>query len=85
MKPKKVILDSHRQPHESIKQQIILADDPGHKQQLCNWLLANENFEKALVFTNTRVQSEDLAVFLSSRDCLVRACMVKCWRMSASR
>ena len=74
VKPKKVILDSHRQPHEAIKQQIILADDPGHKQQLCNWLLANENFEKALVFTNTRVQSENLAVFLIQQG-LPGACL----------
>lgn len=72
--PERVTLESHRQPHENIEQQVILADDPGHKQQLCNWLLSNESFEKALVFTNTRVHSEELAVFLIQQGLRV-ACL----------
>ena len=62
--PQKISIDSHRSAHSNIRQEIILADDPGHKQQLCNWLLANEEYGKALVFTNTRVHAEELAVFL---------------------
>lgn len=62
--PQSIAIGTHRSAHDNIDQQIILADDPGHKKQLCNWLLANENFLKALVFTNTREHAEDLAVFL---------------------
>jgi len=59
-----ISIGSHRSAHEDIVQEVILADDPGHKQQLCNWLLANEDWEKALVFTNTREHAERVAVFL---------------------
>jgi ATP-dependent RNA helicase SrmB len=62
-----VSIGHHRQDHELITQSLVLADDPGHKQQLCNWLLANENYEKALVFTNTREQAEQLASFLQQQ------------------
>jgi len=73
-KPKQISIGSHRSAHEDITQQIILADDPGHKQQLCNWLLANEVFTKALVFSNTRVHSEELAEFLMKQG-LPTACL----------
>lgn len=72
--PQKIAIGSHRSAHENISQQIILADDQGHKQQLCNWLLANEAFTKALVFTNTRVHSEELAAFLIKQG-LPTACL----------
>jgi superfamily II DNA/RNA helicase len=62
--PQIIAIDNHRSPHEDITQEIILADDSGHKRQLCNWLLANEIFQQALVFTNTREHAEELAGFL---------------------
>lgn len=46
---------------ENITQQIIFTDGPKHKEKLVAWLLDNEDFEKAIVFTKTRVQSEQLA------------------------
>ncbi len=62
--PKKIAIGTHRSAHENIQQDTILADDPVHKKQLCSWLLANESFQKSVVFTNTRVHAEELAVFL---------------------
>jgi superfamily II DNA/RNA helicase len=65
--PAIVAIGTHRAEHSSIAQQVILADDPGHKKQLTNWLLANSEFTKALVFTNTRENAHELAAFLQSQ------------------
>jgi superfamily II DNA/RNA helicase len=62
-----VAIGTHREEHSNISQQVILADDPNHKKQLANWLLANTPFDKALVFTNTRDQADELANFLQSQ------------------
>ncbi|QLF94467.1 DEAD/DEAH box helicase [Pseudomonas sp. ABC1] len=45
---------------EGIRQQIITADDPAHKERLVHWLLANETYQKAVIFTNTRAQADRL-------------------------
>ncbi|MGY0218838.1 DEAD/DEAH box helicase [Endozoicomonadaceae bacterium StTr2] len=58
--PQTIILNTARDPHENIRQQIILADDLQHKDKLLDWLLNNETYEKAVVFTNTRVQANRL-------------------------
>ena len=58
--PQTLMLNTARDPHENIRQQIILADDLDHKEKLLNWLLTNETFEKAVVFTNTRIQANRL-------------------------
>ncbi len=42
------------------RQQIITADDVGHKEKILLWLLANETYSKAMVFTNTRDQADRL-------------------------
>jgi superfamily II DNA/RNA helicase len=65
--PAIVAIGTHRAEHSSIAQQVILADDPGHKKTLVNWLLANSQFTKALVFTNTRENAQELADFLQSQ------------------
>jgi superfamily II DNA/RNA helicase len=41
-------------------QQVITADDVKHKERLVQWLLANETYDKAVVFTNTREQADRL-------------------------
>jgi superfamily II DNA/RNA helicase len=46
--------------NSSTVQQIITADDVKHKERLLLWLLTNEKFEKAIVFTNTRDQADRL-------------------------
>ena len=50
--------------HGSIRQQRILADDNAHKDRLLAWLLSNETFEKAIIFTNTRAEVQRLSEFL---------------------
>ncbi|TBU98171.1 DEAD/DEAH box helicase [Stutzerimonas kirkiae] len=45
---------------EGVRQQIITADDPAHKERLVHWLLANEPYQKAVIFTNTRAQADRL-------------------------
>jgi superfamily II DNA/RNA helicase len=65
--PQVVAIGTHREKHSNIEQQIILADDPKHKNQLANYLIANSEFDKALVFTNTREQAQNLADFLQSQ------------------
>lgn len=46
---------------ENIRQQIIFTDGPKHKEKLTDWLLKHESFDKAIVFTKTRVQATQLA------------------------
>ena len=65
--PEVIAIGTHRAEHAAITQQAILADDPGHKKQLTSWLLANSEYEKALVFTNTREHAAQMAVFLQSQ------------------
>ena len=53
-----------REAAEGIQQFILLSDDPAHKdKQLC-WLLQNENYKKAIVFSNSKTQAKRLDGFL---------------------
>ena len=58
--PQHLMLNSVSQLNEGTRQQIITADHNYHKEQLVDWLLANETYDKAIVFTNTRVQADRL-------------------------
>jgi len=62
--PQKLLLNSVRDQHQSIRQQIILADDTGHKERLLLALLTREKYEKALIFTNTRAKADVLGEML---------------------
>ncbi|MCK9394287.1 MAG: DEAD/DEAH box helicase [Methylobacter sp.] len=55
-----VALNTLHDGHSNIEQQIVLADDNDHKQKLLAWLLQNETYDKALVFTNSRIQADAL-------------------------
>lgn len=59
-----IVVDSFRGEHSNITQQKILADDDKHKQRLLTWLLANEAFRQAIIFSNTKVKAESLFHFL---------------------
>lgn len=48
-------------PHQNITQQVIFADNTAHKERLVEWLLANENHQKVVIFTNTRQQANLLS------------------------
>ncbi|WP_281646519.1 DEAD/DEAH box helicase [Parendozoicomonas sp. Alg238-R29] len=55
-----LLLSTAQDQHGSIRQQIMLADDPAHKIRVVTWLLKNEKFQKAIIFTNTREQTNTL-------------------------
>jgi ATP-dependent RNA helicase SrmB len=55
-----VALNKLHDGHRNIEQQIVLADDNDHKQKLLAWLLLNETYDKALIFTNSRIQADTL-------------------------
>lgn len=54
--------------HEDIQQQMILSDDNAHKDRVVSWLLANEEYDKAIIFTNTRVETARLNSFLRNHN-----------------
>lgn len=58
--PHVLSLNNLKDKHRNITQQFILADDNQHKVQLINWLLNYESLDKTLVFTNTRVEAENV-------------------------
>lgn len=58
--PQHLMLNRVSELNENVRQQIITADDPAHKERLVHWLLANETYDKAIVFTNTRAQADRL-------------------------
>jgi superfamily II DNA/RNA helicase len=58
--PKLHQLNSHREVHDQITHQIIPANDDNLKDKQLISLLHKENFEKAIVFTNTIVQAARL-------------------------
>lgn len=62
--PEEITTNSIQEQHSQIKQQRILADDNDHKDRLITWLLANESFDKAIIFVNKRTEVERLAEFL---------------------
>ncbi len=55
VEPESVLVHHHREKHDNIRQQAVLADDVSHKEKLLQWLLANETYEKAIVFTNSKI------------------------------
>ncbi len=56
--PDTITLSGIKEAPSAIRQQIVLADDDDHKQKLLLWLLQNETYEKALIFTNSRRQAD---------------------------
>ncbi len=55
-----VALNTLHDGHSNIQQHIVLADDNDHKQKLLAWLLLNDSYDKALIFTNTRLKADEL-------------------------
>ncbi|WP_411728652.1 DEAD/DEAH box helicase [Methyloglobulus sp.] len=58
--PKVVALNTLHDVHSNITQHLILADDHDHKLKLLANLLTHKSFDKALVFTNTRLRADEL-------------------------
>ena len=55
-----VALNTLHDGHRNIEQQYVVADDNDHKKKLLAWLLLNETYDKALVFTNSRLLADEL-------------------------
>ena len=66
--PEHLMLNSVSQLAEGTRQQIIMADHDQHKEQIVQWLLANETFDKAIIFTNTRALADRIYGHLVARD-----------------
>lgn len=58
--PTTISLSTAQDQHSAITQQILLADDNKHKERLLAELLTTEQYDKALIFTNTRTQADRL-------------------------
>ena len=66
--PEELLLNTPQNAQAHIQQQIILADDDSHKERLLDWLLANEQYAKAIIFTNTRLKAQWLARNLQRKN-----------------
>lgn len=66
--PLSITLDHHRSAHPDIDHQLILADDAAHKARLLHRLLTEADYDRALVFTNTRAGAEQAAARLADLD-----------------
>ncbi len=66
--PEVLVINPVREQHPDIRHELLLSDDVEHKQHQLLWLLGNESFEKALVFTNTREGANNLGHFLQARE-----------------
>ncbi len=55
-----IALNTLRDELPHIAQQIVLTDDTTHKQKVLAWLLENETYTKAMVFSNSRLQASAL-------------------------
>lgn len=62
--PQTIEIDSHRQQHSHILQQMVLADDIKHKETLVDAIVTEEDAQKVFIFCNKRVQCEQLSHFL---------------------
>ena len=66
--PEHLMLNSVSQLAEGTRQQIIMADHDQHKEKIIHWLLDNETFQKAFIFTNTRVAADRVYGHLVAKD-----------------
>ena len=62
--PRDLAVNRVQELNENTRQQIITVDDVQHRERLTQWLLANETYDKAIVFTNTREQADRLGGYL---------------------
>lgn len=66
--PVHLMLNPVSELSDTLRQEIITADDPAHKEQLVYWLLENETYQRAIIFTNTRAQADRLYGRLIARE-----------------
>ena len=71
--PHTIALNSLQESHRNINQQMILSDSTENKQQQLLWLLQHEDYDKALVFVNSRLQAVAVQNFLMGQGVRVGA------------
>jgi superfamily II DNA/RNA helicase len=72
--PQKIAIGAVRQPHSSIRHQVILADGQEHKDTLLPALLRDGDYHLSLVFANKRSQAARLTQVLEQAG-LRTACL----------
>jgi len=66
--PVSIEVDSFKEGHSQITQQMILADDDVHKQKLICALVEEEGAEKVFVFCKTRAQCTEVGQHLAKTE-----------------
>lgn len=66
--PEIILVDSSRENNENVIQQKILADDNSHKLKLCQFLLQNDEFSKAIIFANKKETVNQISSALQSNN-----------------
>jgi len=66
--PQVIVVDPVREPHPDIGHQVLLSDDMDHKRRQLLWLLRHEDYDKALVFTNSRERAAEIGAFLAGEQ-----------------
>lgn len=62
--PVMIEVASQKEDHTNIVQQMVLADDPKHKEKLTVALIEEEQPEKVFVFCSNRIECEQVSSFL---------------------
>ena len=68
LEPEVILVDSARENNENIAQLKVLADDTPHKIKLCQHLLKNDSYSKAIVFANKKETVNQISAALQSGD-----------------
>lgn len=63
-----IMVDSPRENNENIQQQKILADNTEHKLKLCQHIIDNQDFNKAIIFANKKETVNQITTWLQSKD-----------------
>ncbi|MBS7325723.1 MAG: DEAD/DEAH box helicase [Thiopseudomonas sp.] len=66
--PEHLMLNPVSQLSETTRQQVITVESDSHKEKVLAWLLANESYRKAMVFTSTRAMADQLYGRLRAQD-----------------
>ena len=66
--PNVIELNQTSDIHSAIQQQIIFADDKGHKLRLLVWLLKNQDYRHCLVFCNSKEQADQVFRLMQQQD-----------------
>jgi superfamily II DNA/RNA helicase len=66
--PQHLMVNNVSDLSEFTRQQIVMADHNAHKEAIVQWLLSNETYRKAIVFTNTRSMADRIYGHLVAKD-----------------